>query len=226
MTKLKLLGSLVDTIKEQGLGRYSGFYVATPPIEGEEPIGYDYDENEPLTVSDVENFGGVTDEEVEEISKLETFPKKGKCPSWSHLSKNGKKNGDLSSSELQTLKHHTEHQLSVEAAKNFDKLEDKFIQKYGRKITDFTDSYRPYSVQWSIFDYDHCIKTGEFKKINYHTFGVAKPGTSNHGWGEAVDIFDADWQKFAKEHGKKYGWCWGENTSEPHHFTYDLSYCS
>jgi hypothetical protein len=226
MTKLKLLGSLVDTIKEQGLGRYSGFYVATPPVEGEEPIGYDYDENEPLTVSDVENFGEVTDDEVEEISKLETFPAKGKCKSWSHLSKNGKKNGELSSSELQTLKHHTEHQLSVEAAKNFDKLEDKFIQKYGRKIKDFTDSYRPYSVQWNKFDWNKCIKTGKPIKKETENITISYPGTSNHGWGESVDIFDSEWQKFAKEHGKKYGWCWGENKSESWHFTYDLSYCS
>jgi len=49
MTKLKLIGSLVDTIKEQG--RYSGFYVAGP--KEKQPIGYDYEDKKVLTVSDV-----------------------------------------------------------------------------------------------------------------------------------------------------------------------------
>ena len=81
-------------------------------------------------------------------------------------------------------------------------------------------------VQWGIFDWNKCIKTGNPIKKETENITVSYPGTSNHGWGEAVDISDLEWQKFAKEHGKKYGWCWGENKSESWHFTYDLSYCS
>jgi hypothetical protein len=59
MTKLKLIGSLVDTIKEQG--RYSGFYVAGP--KEQQPIGYDYEDKKVLTVSDVEDLSDLPDED-------------------------------------------------------------------------------------------------------------------------------------------------------------------
>jgi hypothetical protein len=222
MTKLKLIGSLVDTIKEQG--RYSGFYVAGP--KEQQPIGYDYEDKKVLTVSDVEDWGELSDEEIEVYKELETFPSKGKCRSWSHLSKDGKSNGELEGSDLQTLKHHSGHKLSTEAAKDFDKMEDKYLQEKGHTFKSFTDSYRPYSVQWDKFDWNKCIKTGKPIKKETENITISYPGTSNHGWGEAVDIGDSDAQTWIKANGKQYGWCWGENKSESWHFTYDLSYCS
>lgn len=223
MAKLKLIGSLVDIIKEQP-GRYSGFYVVGPSEK--QPIGYDYETEKVLSVSDVQDWQEVSDEEVLEIQKLETFPAKGKCKSWSHLSKDGKKNGELEGSDLQTLKHHSGKQLSPKAAKDFDKMEDKFKEEKGRVFKGFTDSYRTYSSQWDIFDYDRCIRTGESRKKDEVDIPVALPGTSNHGWGEAVDIFDSEGQTWMKENGKKYGWCWGEAPTEAWHFTYNLKYCS
>ena len=223
MTKLKLIGSLVDIIKEQP-GRYSGFYAAGP--KEQQPIGYDYEDKKVLTVLDVEDWGEVSDEEIEEYKKLETFPAKGKCKSWSHLSKDGKSNGELEDSDLQTLKHHSNHKLSIDAATDFDKMEDKFKKEKGRVFKGFTDSYRSYDTQWNIFDWKKCMKTGDFIKKETENVSVAPPGTSNHGWGEAVDIFDSEGQTWMKANGKRYGWCWGEAQSEPWHFTYDLSYCS
>ena len=223
MTKLKLIGSLVDTIKEQG--RYSGFYFTGTTAE-KKPIGYDYEDKKVLTVSDVENWGELSDEEIEVYKELETFPSKGKCKSWSHLSKDGKSNGELGGSDLQTLKHHTSKKLSPAAAVDFDKMEDKFKEEKGRVFNGFTDAYRTYSSQWDIFDWNKCIKTGDFIKKETVDVSVAPPGTSNHGWGEAVYIFDSEGQTWMKENGKRYGWCWGEATDEPWHFTYDLSYCS
>lgn len=223
MTKLKLIGSLVDIIKEQP-GRYSGFHIKLPPEQ--KPIGYDYEDKKVLTVLDVENWGELSDEEIEEYKKLETFPAKGKCKSWSHLSKNGKINGKLEGSDLQTLKHHPSKQLSPEAAVDFDKMEDKFKEEKGRVFNGFTDAYRTYDNQWDIFDWNKCMKTGENIKKKTETVVAAFPGTSNHGWGEAVDIFDSEGQTWMKANGKRYGWCWGEAKSEPWHFTYNLKYCS
>lgn len=54
---------------------------------------------------------------------------------------------------------------------------------------------------------------------------AAVPGTSNHGWGHAVDLADPSWMKeWIIEHGHKYGWYWGEASWEPWHVTYDGSW--
>lgn len=49
---------------------------------------------------------------------------------------------------------------------------------------------------------------------------AAVPGTSNHGWGLAVDIPNAWEQAWMREHGAHYGWEKTEAFSEPWHFTY------
>jgi len=49
---------------------------------------------------------------------------------------------------------------------------------------------------------------------------AATPGTSNHGWGIAVDIPNAWEQEWMREHGAKYGWQKTEAFSEPWHWTY------
>lgn len=49
---------------------------------------------------------------------------------------------------------------------------------------------------------------------------AAVPGTSNHGWGTAVDI-DASWeQAWIYAHGKPFGWQKTEAFSEAWHFNY------
>jgi hypothetical protein len=42
--------------------------------------------------------------------------------------------------------------------------------------------------------------------------------TSNHGFGNAIDV--ADGKSWIRANGEKYGWYWGEVTSENWHFTF------
>lgn len=49
---------------------------------------------------------------------------------------------------------------------------------------------------------------------------AAYPGTSNHGWGLAVDIPNAWEQDWMRAHGAHFGWEKTEAFSEPWHFTY------
>lgn len=50
---------------------------------------------------------------------------------------------------------------------------------------------------------------------------AAVPGTSNHGWGHAVDLADPSWMReWIIEHGHAYGWYWGEAPSEVWHVTW------
>lgn len=51
---------------------------------------------------------------------------------------------------------------------------------------------------------------------------AAFPGTSNHGWGHAIDLRDPSWMReWIIEHGHKYGWYWGEASSESWHVTFN-----
>jgi len=51
-----------------------------------------------------------------------------------------------------------------------------------------TDSYRTYEGQNKIFDWDYYNKTKKKRKKGTSGTPAAYPGTSNHGWGAAVDI--------------------------------------
>ena len=111
------------------------------------------------------------------------------------------------------------HKLAPEAADALNKLL-KDMPDDVRKAVRLTDTYRTAKVQCNIFDFDHFEKTGKRRKIGTAGTPVAQPGTSNHGWGRAIDIFPDKVQKWIKENGSKYGWCWGEAKSEPWHFTF------
>lgn len=56
---------------------------------------------------------------------------------------------------------------------------------------------------------------------------TAKPGTSVHGWGKAVDVSGGEAQAWLRKNGGKYGWVWpewaqrkGTKSFEPWHFEY------
>lgn len=83
-----------------------------------------------------------------------------------------------------------------------------------------SDSYRPLSIQCKIFDFDKFERSGKAVKKGTANTAAAKPGTSNHGWGRALDLSGPTAQKWIKENGPKYGWCWGEAKGEPWHFTF------
>lgn len=89
-----------------------------------------------------------------------------------------------------------------------------------KKDLKISDSYRPLKIQCNIFDFDIFERSG--KRVKKGTSGtpVARPGTSNHGWGRALDLSKKKAQDWIRENGSKYGWCWGEVKSEPWHFTF------
>lgn len=111
------------------------------------------------------------------------------------------------------------HKLAPEAADALNKLLEDMPDDI-RKSVRLTDTYRTAKVQCNIFDFDYYEKTGKKRKKGTAGTKVAPPGSSNHGWGRAIDIFPEDVQKWIKDNGSKYGWCWGEVTSEPWHFTF------
>lgn len=111
------------------------------------------------------------------------------------------------------------HKMAPEAADAFNKLL-KDMPEDIRKAVNLTDSYRPLKVQCNIFDFDHFEKTGKRRKKGTSGVPVASPGSSNHGWGRAIDIFPKKVQDWIRENGSKYGWCWGEAPSESWHFTF------
>jgi hypothetical protein len=174
-----------------------------------------------FTVDDTDMPGIAGFANKEEIKKLRVYPKIGKCPSWSRSERDGILNGELPESELKTLKRHSNHKLSIKAADDFDKMEDKYFSETGKKFI-LTDSYRDYDGQWKLFDFDHCQKTGLFRKVEDLETQVAPPGTSNHGWGMAVDLGPTEARDWIRTNGSTWDWWWGEVPSESWHFTYNL----
>lgn len=77
------------------------------------------------------------------------------------------------------------HKLNPEAAADYEKM--KRAAKEDGIVWGITDSYRPYAIQDKIFDWDRFTRTGEKKKKGTN-IAAAYPGTSNHGFGSAVDL--------------------------------------
>jgi hypothetical protein len=122
--------------------------------------------------------------------------------------------------------------LELEAADAMDKL---VAQARADGVPDIgaSDGYRSYEVQYAIFDWDRYVRTGgsmtdtkarpkaERKKKGTDV-AVAFPGTSNHGWGRAIDASGEKFKKWLKINGYKFGWTWyeGRSVNENWHFTY------
>lgn len=109
--------------------------------------------------------------------------------------------------------------LAKEAADAFIKMTDDMPSNLKSKIS-MGGAYRPLNIQCNIFDWGKYESTGKRVKKGTSSTPAAYPGTSNHGWGRAIDISPSDVQNWIRENGTKYGWCWGEAKSEPWHFTF------
>jgi len=109
--------------------------------------------------------------------------------------------------------------LAKEAADAFIKMTDDMPSNLKSKIS-MGGAYRPLNIQCNIFDWGKYESTGKRVKKGTSSTPAAYPGTSNHGWGRAIDISPSDVQNWIRENGTKYGWCWGEVKSEPWHFTF------
>lgn len=215
MPRIKLINSLTKAIKEQIYAGLSGM------IDPETNQRVDMGQSVNFTVDDTDMPGIAGFANKEEIKKLRVYPKIGNCPSWSRTERDGSLNGDLPESKLKKLKHHPSQKLDIQAADDFDKMEDEYIRQTGKKFS-LSDSYRNYDEQWDIFDFGYCQKTGLFRKVDEPGTPVAPPGQSNHGWGRAVDLGPTEAQNWIKSNGTAWDWHWGEVPSENWHFTYNL----
>jgi LAS superfamily LD-carboxypeptidase LdcB len=117
-------------------------------------------------------------------------------------------NGKIPSSALRQVAG-TNHQLWAPAADSLTRLISD-AKRDGVKIG-ITDSYRPYTEQVDLAK----------RKGLYSQGGLAaKPGTSDHGWGMAVDLdLDSKAQAWMRTNGATYGF--KEDTPrEPWHWAY------
>jgi predicted chitinase len=112
-----------------------------------------------------------------------------------------------------------DHMLLPQASDDFKKMVNDMPSNIKTSLK-LSDSYRPLKVQCNILDWNHFNNTKKKRKKGTTSTPVAYPGTSNHGWGRAIDISPKEVQDWVRNNGEKYKWCWGEVKSEPWHFTY------
>jgi hypothetical protein len=151
----------------------------------------------------------------------------------------GSNNGKLPSSQLTKIQNDVqgnEEHLSIGAAIQFNKMVVD-AKKQGVNIT-LNDAYRVCGQPDDYVKYKKGqIKVSQWATWEKHKFhggnAAAKPipdtkktwhergggyCTSNHGFGNAIDV--ADGKSWIRKNGEKYGWYWGEATSENWHFTF------
>lgn len=133
-------------------------------------------------------------------------------------------NGKLKKSNLCGVDYSSSNLLRCDAKRAWMKFNSAFKSKFGHNIP-IDESYRSYDKQ---VDYRKRFGTG-----------AAKPGTSNHGWGTAVDVpdyrfsstgkqykFGTTKYEWMKKNGPKYGWVapgWAQKNGsnpEPWHFEF------
>jgi LAS superfamily LD-carboxypeptidase LdcB len=126
-------------------------------------------------------------------------------------------NGQIPASDLCPVWGAPGHLLRADAAAAFDRMSKAYARQFGRPIC-VTDSYRSFSQQVALYA----------AKPNL----AARPGTSNHGWGLAVDLcggvqsFGTVEHTWLFTHAPLYGWfhpSWAEPTGsrpEPWHWEF------
>ena len=119
-------------------------------------------------------------------------------------------NGRIADSQLAAIPG---GRLAKEAAANWLALRAKGGKEMGIWISPLgpQSSYRTFAQQ------QHFWQLYQAGKGNL----AARPGTSNHGWGNAVDLaHPPTMRKVIDRLGAPYGWRWGEARSESWHVTY------
>jgi hypothetical protein len=126
-------------------------------------------------------------------------------------------NGQIPTAALCALRASPGHYLRADAAYAFDRMSAAYAVRFGRTIC-VTDSYRSYAAQVSVY----ARKPGL----------AAVPGTSNHGWGTAVDLcggiqsFTSTEHRWMTVNAPLYGWFhpgWAQQTGskpEPWHWEF------
>jgi zinc D-Ala-D-Ala carboxypeptidase len=125
-------------------------------------------------------------------------------------------NGRVSAQELCRLPG-TSHALHHDAVTGWWELDRAFARRFGKGLC-ITDSYRSYEAQTAVY----ASKPGL----------AAVPGTSNHGWGIALDLcggvesYYSEEHSWLRRHGPSFGWdnpSWareGGSLPEPWHWEY------
>lgn len=109
----------------------------------------------------------------------------------------GHENGRIPAVAMCPLESAPGHRLRCDAARAFDSLSADFHRRFGRPIS-VTDSYRDYETQVR-------LKREKGRM-------AAAPGTSNHGWGLAVDLggginrFGTAEHEWMRAHAGRRGW--------------------
>jgi len=112
-----------------------------------------------------------------------------------------------------------DYKLDPDAAIAFTEMIEDMPENIRNSIN-LVSAYRKAETQCELLDWDNYQRTGKFRKKGKLSVPVAPPGTSNHGWGRAIDMYPKNVQQWIKSNGTKYGWCWGEAKSEAWHFTF------
>jgi murein DD-endopeptidase MepM/ murein hydrolase activator NlpD len=127
----------------------------------------------------------------------------------------GYSNGLIPTSRLCTVA--SVHRLRCDAAAAYRSLSKAYRARFGRPLC-ITDSYRSYAAQVDLYARKPSL--------------AALPGTSNHGWGIAVDLcggiqsFGTAQYRWMTAHAGTYGWvhpAWarqGGNREEPWHWEF------
>jgi LAS superfamily LD-carboxypeptidase LdcB len=126
-------------------------------------------------------------------------------------------NGQIPAADLCPIWGAPGHLLRADAAAAFDRMSKAYARQFGRPIC-VTDSYRSFRQQVALY----AVKPNL----------AARPGTSNHGWGLAVDLcggvqsFGTVEHTWLFTHAPLYGWfhpSWAEPTGsrpEPWHWEF------
>lgn len=129
----------------------------------------------------------------------------------------GHDNGKIPDDELKDVEYDKSHTLREDATDALVKMNEDFKKEFNSDIS-ITDSYRSYDEQ---------VKIKEEKPDL-----AATPGTSNHGWGLALDLggginnWDTPERDWMVQNAEKYGWVspeWaqkGNGKEEPWHWEY------
>lgn len=124
-------------------------------------------------------------------------------------------NGKLKDSELTNIAGGGK--LRHDAADAWNAFDRFLREKHGTSLQ-VTDSYRPLGKRG---DYRRGVWSQWAAWERYQAGGnlAAKPGTSNHGWGLAVDV-PYGTQLLIKNYGEAFGWAkkWSDAPGEPWHF--------
>ena len=126
-------------------------------------------------------------------------------------------NGQLPSSDLAPI---AGGRLRKDAAAGFNAMNVESRKRYGVELrpTGPLSSYRDYAGQQQLWN-AYQNGTGNL---------AAYPGTSNHGWGLAVDFATPQMRSIVDSIGTKYGWSksWSDAPSEWWHILYQSGHYS